>query len=248
MRDKSLFKISMAVVATGVLACASTGLAQNLRENLVVNPRFQTPESTRGGNPTTYGTWQGDFSEIVNGTSGVGPASGSRMLQFISTGPDGPSQNPNSAVRQLIDVSSNEWQSFIRSGQAMASASALFNRIEGNGGSNNMFRLGISAHSGTPDQFATQWENHQWLARNYSEILTDADPETWEQTMVDLVLPTETQFISIWVAGVQNNIRGNRFGGHFADQVNLRIVPAPGAAALAVLGLLAGTMRRRRTE
>ncbi len=88
---------------------------------LISNPSFETPETTGGVLPTTFGDWSGDLSQIVTAENGIVPFDGSRMLRFDGTFLNTSIDGFASDVWQLIDMS--PFSTVVSTGLALASGS-----------------------------------------------------------------------------------------------------------------------------
>lgn len=195
--------------------------------NFVTNPGFEMFEITNEFSwPTTFGDWLGDDSEIVTEENGIVPFEGSQMLHFISARmkKNDPNELIASDMFQLIDMSM--FSSDIATGLVTASASGYFNRVTGNAETDTAFFIDIFAFTGTPDLFPEKYDNGNWLAFARERIYSDSDPNTWEPVFVNLLLPTDTDFIAVHIfplENVVNDTSGVEFDGHYADMVQLGI-------------------------
>ncbi len=208
--------------------------------NLIVNPGFETPETTWGGAyPTVVGEWEGDVSQIVGAEGGVTPLEGSSMLSFDATGFTSSGFSSASQVYQLIDVSS--MSSSIDAGLVTATASVFYNRVAGDAYTDTRFTMAFGAFSGSPATFTSgstgfgyYWGNIVW---------SDSDVSTWEESTVDYLLPVGTDYLAIQLLAeedVLNQTGYPEFDGHYADNVSVTLatIPEPGTASLLGLGLL----------
>jgi hypothetical protein len=229
------------VIIISILCLQGVGNAVNL----VVNPGFETAESTSGGPPGSYGDWNGDYSAIVGATSGITPMDGgSYMLQFKGTSHSGSGSGVASEMFQIIDISS--YQTLIASGNAEAAASAYFNRVAGDAQTDTAFNIVLMAYDGSPDTFPSRWESSTYSSalayKDAGGISTDSLADTWQGLDITLNLPAATTFIVIDLYAaedVHNDIPYPEFDGHFADNVSVQIIPEPATICLfTIAGLL----------
>ena len=211
--------------------------------NLMVNGSFETQENMLGGEPETYGDWEGDWTEIVGAQNGITPADGSQMLRFIYTlqwGPNGVSGGSN--LWQIIDVGAYAQQ--IAQGYATAQASVKFNRIFFDAETDTQFDVRLGAYAGLPGSFPTQNENTE-LVQQFSSVFTDADLATWQLVTVELPLPRNTDFIAIALVAaenVQNDGSDPEFDGHYCDDVKVTITVVPEPSPWVLLGMAAAAL------
>jgi hypothetical protein len=203
--------------------------------NLATNPGFETTETTQGGWPSTYGDWKGDHSAIVSTTSGINPFEGSQMLQFMGTSSTDHGSSTTCQIYQIVDVGS--FADLIASGQGLASASAYFNRVAGDSQTDTLFGIAILACTGEPSTFASQKTTAPVAGLNF---VTDDNPNTWELASVQMLLPTNTDFIAVGIymnEDIYNDTFEPEFDGHFADIVSVTIVPEPATTLLLSIGI-----------
>ncbi len=218
--------------------------------NLVANPGFETAESTSGGRPSSYGDWKGDYSAIVGPTLGITPLGGSKMLQYMGTAFFDSSPGNSSEMFQIIDITS--YLPLVSSGNAVATASAYFNRVMGDVQTDTTFEVVLMAYDGSPSTFPSRWESSAYdSALTYNQgggLLTDGLVETWEQLDTPLLnLPTNTTFLVIDLYAYEdvfNDTSYPEFDGHFVDNVSVQIVPEPSTVILLAAGIFG--LRRRK--
>ena len=210
--------------------------------NLVINPSFETVESIGDSLPSNYGNWSGDDGTIVTAENGIIPLDGIRMLRFDATSPLGPSETGNTGeVRQIINISG--FKDMILTGNAVAQASAYYNRVSGDMQTDNGFTVELTAFDGSPSTFPSRWIAQTYdaaLAWAVSDgLVTDSNPLTWELCNVRLNLPVNTEFLVVGVKShenIYNDAVFPEFDGHYADKVSLQIVPEPATILLLSFG------------
>jgi hypothetical protein len=177
----------------------------------------------------TFGDWGGDVTAFVSAVAGITPTHGMRMLQFISTDPQGPHEvGVWSELRQLIDLS--PFSNVILSGTAKVTASFYVNRVSGDSETDTQFGFLIAAYAGAPETFPSQFNDSE-LASIIVRFYSDSDVETWELVSGELDLPADTDFLMLEIyAGenVFNDAVDPELDGHFADDVFAEVVaPVP---------------------
>lgn len=208
----------MTILTTAPLSAAT---------NIVCNPGFEDEPNIPCERPDDYCYWAGNTSEIVGASQGITPYEGSNMLHFIYTQGCEPGPAYRCDVWQIIDITS--YQSQISDGNALASASAYFNRVTGDPNTDTEFVIQLCAYEGDPCTFPGQWESEELAVASY-RVDTDDDPCTWELAEVDLVLPCSTDFLVVHIGSeenVLNDTNGVEFDGHYADAVSVTIGTAP---------------------
>ncbi|MCA9310438.1 MAG: hypothetical protein KDA21_04480 [Phycisphaerales bacterium] len=232
----------LAGLLVGAAALPATVNAAMLREG------FSGTTVSRGWQ-NVPDVWGGDLAISTGETLGVAPMRGDSMLQFLSSGGSLTSSSLSSSdIYRTIDLTGMIDQ--VTEGNVLVRASYYVNRVGGDAQTDSRFGIGIHAYAGDTGSFSRQVNNPLDLRRE--SILSDADTSTWQRVTVDLVLPTNTTFVAIWI-GAQENVfndtggAGPEFDGHFADDVLVRVrqVPAPAGAGIMLLGGLT-LLRRRR--
>ena len=229
------------------VALMSTG---NAYANLLVNEGFEATTDTTGSWPTDVGYWRGDYSAIVAASDGITPAEGSQMLKLIYTASYDPAEYWGSEVMQLVDVRS--FGSEISQGYAYAIGSASFNRVAGDAETDTEFRVWLRAFAGEPTTFLSQYGVSE-LAIGSATVTTDGTLATWQSAEVELLLPTNTDFLAVCLVGAEDVVNDTvdpEFDGHYADLSSLTIetrAPIPEPAGLGLIGLALLAVRRRRT-
>jgi hypothetical protein len=225
-------RINLAILCVLLLLVSSVFGA-----NEVINPGFETDETTSSGWPNSYGDWSGDLSSITGTSDGITPYEGQQMLKFKGSLDIGASPtHDGSEVFQLIDISS--YSDLVASGQAIAKTSAFFNRIAGDAYTDTKFALEISACTGDLSNFNG---NYSFIDTQEVIFFSDSDSQTWEQVTADLLIPANTDYLAINIAAgedIYNDGTYPEFDGHYADAVSIEIVPEPATIGLFSLGLI----------
>lgn len=214
----------------------------------ITNPSFETGTPVFATPLVT--DWRLDGHAFVTAQSGITPAAGNRMLKFLSTSFASPSAAlgtwaTSSDVHQIVSMTSLADQALITSGSGSVTLAALFNRVAGPAPSPVDTQFGITLAS------YSSYANAQALVptNTFSTFfLSDSILTTWESLSCSLALPTSTQYISVRLMALENVVNDPgfpEFHGHYADSVALKLVPSPGAVALASLGGLLVCRRRR---
>jgi len=220
------------------LACVGFVLAAMpiASANIIANPSFEegTYFQTNVGGPFVADAWQGlDAAEFSLAAQGITPLDGYRMLRFIWAGA-GAGSNIASNVVNITDVSA--YSDIISSGQAVAQASAYFNRVAGDAQTDTWFQMNLYAFDGPLDSLYSKYHNGDYLLRVRRALTdSDADTATWESLFLEKALPTGTNFVLLEVMAVENvhnDISGAEFDGHFADMVSVTIIPEPASLVL----------------
>ncbi|GJQ28627.1 MAG: hypothetical protein HBSAPP03_05110 [Phycisphaerae bacterium] len=224
--------------------CALFAIANAASAATVFNPSFEFGVPVMGGPLTT--DWRWDTHNFVTAENGITPAAGVQMLKFLETSTGfGPGPGVVCDVFQIVDLTSPADQAIISTGFGNITVSALFNRVAGPVPSpvDTRFDINVRSHS-------TLANAQSLTATNFgnSMLFSDANLQTWEGLATSISLPVGTQYITIHLAAVEdviNDSTGVEFHGHYADDVRLSLVPAPGPVALAGLGGLLALRRRR---
>ncbi len=183
--------------------------------------------------PTQAGGWSGDGCRIVGPEQAIVPHEGEGMLRFVST-----SNAPEGAV--LTNTASQQWQLIdlralaedVAAERVTAEATVRFNRVAGDAETDTRFAVGLFAFRGGPAEAHAAWErkNEFRLSTARTEILTDADPASWEQADVRLRVPPGAGYLIVEIhasENVKNDVRMPEFDGHYADTIRLVLKVAP---------------------
>lgn len=228
--------------------------SKNAAAELLVNPGFESGGSVPF-RPTTTGIWANDWTDSVTAENGITPLSGSRMLRFLGASQPG---NPGtfstgSEPYQLIDLT--PFSSEIATGKFLITASAWFNRVEGDSQTDTQFQIGLSTYDGVPSDFPTEIANQGFVSDIDKFILSDGDVGTWEQITIKHLIPIGTDYmefnVNAW-ENIFNDSAPNEFDGHYADNasVTYSIIPEPSSFMLLSIGGIAlvgyGWRRKRQ--
>ncbi|MHC4721055.1 MAG: hypothetical protein ACYSYT_11380 [Planctomycetota bacterium] len=196
-------------------------------ENLLCNAGFEEEVGSLcvPAQPTDYCYWSGNHAEIVPASDGITPFEGSKMvhLEHTTTGCGGAGSTTGCDQWQIIDISA--FGAKISAGNVVAWASARFNRVMGDANTDTEFLIELLAYAGDPSTFPSQFNSSELAIANHT-VYTDGDPATWELARACLVLPTNTDFLVVRIASVENvynNYSGTEFDGHYADAVSATI-------------------------
>jgi len=231
----------IAAAAIGIAAFLAPASAQIMLT--VANSGFESAVSS--GFPTAAGNWQGDANSAVTAQNGVTPYAGIQMLSFTNNGiPDG-TNGTGSDTLQLVDLSA--YASSIAAGNFTVTLSAYLNR---SGSNYNEFWTRILSFNTTMANFETELIStaNQGQASNYTSLLSDSNPATWEFSSVSLTLPTDTTYIAVEVSLLHPGDNVPSISpGYYADNITLTAVPEPStyAALLGAAALGFAALRRR---
>ena len=235
-------RTGIGLIVSGLLAAASPAMG-----DLVLDVgSFDGSAAPGHGWPGVVNTWGGDAATIVQAERGITPYAGSGMLRFDSAGGGTASSLSSGDLYQTIDVT--PYATAVAAGQVRVTASAWFNRVAGDSQTDTQFGIGLRAFAGSPSRFPSVVTTGV-LDMDRSFIQTDRDAATWQQATVELVLPTNTSYFSVWIApqeNVFNDTQGDEFDGHYADAVSLRFaaIPTPGTWLIAGVGGLIALVKK----
>lgn len=213
----------------------------------LVDPSFESPTSP-GGTPFPVGAWSFDNSASVLAENSITPAHLARMLkfQYTSTGSAASGLSVSDVV-QIVDLTVAPYAAMIAAGTASANASILFNRVaqDPTGAVDTAFslRLWTFSNLGNAQSLNTP------TSTAINPYISDDFLNTWEQRTLSIPLPVGTQYLAFYITANENSFNDTtgprEFHGHYADDAQLTITPAPSAAALLGLGALFSSRRRR---
>lgn len=214
--------------------------------NLVANSSFETTAYIVDW-PNQYGVWGGDMVEFETAENGISPVAGAKMLRFEGSNKSGHGNTSGSQVCQVLDLS--DYTQLIQSGAAVATASAHFNRVSVDTQTDSEFAVRLYAYSGSVSQHGDLKEAIGHLLRRDTILFSDSDVATWETAVVEMILPADTDFLTIEIAAnenIYNDSAPPEFDGHYADVVTVSVTPEPTTLCLLALGGLAMLGRRKR--
>jgi len=205
-------------------------VAPEPRQIPIANPGFESPIAPLAdGIPSGFGTWSGDFSEVVGAEQGIVPREGRMMFRFLrSDSKDpAPSRANHGNMYQFIDVRS--LREAIADGTATVDWSAWFNCVEESSEKPTQFEASMWAFTGEPSVVRANWVGnlHQELAYSTWRVTADRDPKTWQKISGSLIVPPDTDFLVIELKAIPGEKtpqeKPYRFAGHYADDVQLTL-------------------------
>jgi hypothetical protein len=183
------------------------------------------------GVPQQPGRWNGDHSELSGEQQGVKPAQGTKMIRILRSDYEGKVSKNNfqGDLMRVIDLRSFSRE--INGGEAVVSASALFNaapfpeteRYDGVVTLYALEELGSTEKTLLKDSLAHSCGLWRSL---------DKDTGTWEQAATRLQLPAGTEYLIVkvsvrrWPIGKESQSslpNPVTFAGHFVDDVRTSI-------------------------
>ena len=187
----------------------------------VVNGDFASPLLNPAVLPAQTHIWSGIGMETTGRVQAIVPCQGSQMLQFVTT-EDNPFQSSILSVIQLVDLRDAATQSAIAAGGVTLKARALFNRVAGDAETDTQFVLHVLAIDGDPSDFPNRIGTP--LSANFTILFSDANPGTWEEAYVELVLEPRTTYAAIRIVAHENVVNDFppgvvEFDGHYVDNV-----------------------------
>lgn len=230
--------ITLSAAAAGVivgLASASllfgyARIATESRQVPIADPGFEANIAPlSAGIPSGYGTWSGDYAQIVGAEQGITPHDGARMLRFLRSDSQdlAPARANHGNLYQFIDL--RALRATIADGTTTADWSAWFNRIPQDSAQPTQFEASMWAFSGDPSVVRASWVGnlHQELAYSTWRITSDDDPKTWQKVSGSLIVPPDTDFLVIELKAMPGDRSPKdqpfHFSGHYADDVQLTL-------------------------
>lgn len=196
---------------------------------------FEENSGFLSGVPVTAAQWGGDEVALAGKEDGISPRSGERMVSFkktFSVGEEKGGELSASELWQLVDLRAAADP--VNRGGVTADLSAFFNRVSGDSTTDQKFGVGLTAFRGSIPEAPEFWDRKnnslsERLSQSSTEILSDEDPESWDEAHCRLLVPPGTDFLMIQIFAfedVQNDLV-NEFAGHFLDDVSLELRAAP---------------------
>jgi hypothetical protein len=181
------------------------------------------------GIPVRAGAWGGDFSRVVAAENGITPKQGQRMLRFLRSDNELPTQEERSYVgsaAQVIDM--RPLRAEFGGSEQLVEVSAQFNAIETPPGVTNEFAVKTALFHGDIADAPQLWGDHQAsLSRSDRCVVADSNVTTWQRVSVPVVVPPDVDFMVIECAVVIKKPKPEHgaaeFSGHYVDQVEVRL-------------------------
>jgi len=182
------------------------------------------------GIPARPGAWSGDFSRVVAAENGITPKQGRRMLRFLRSDNELPSQAERSyvgEVAQVIDL--RPLRTEFPGAVQMIELTAYFNSVAAPAGVRYEFTVKAAAFRGDVADAPGLWEDHEANgSRSNRSVVADSDVATWQRVAVPLVVPADADFLVLECAvvhkGPQMEHGAAKFPGHYVDQVEVRLI------------------------
>lgn len=225
-------------IVLGVLFSVFTlpvrGMPQQPKLTPLITESFEsevTPEAL--GIPTSVGNWSGDYCEVVSAQNGLVPADGDRMLQVLRADYEGKPEPEGSYcgdMYRLFDVRSLREQ--LERGDTVVRASAMFNMLAQPADEN--YRYNVTILAVTSELVANQRlfdaatiESYSLATASRQNLRLDNDPQTWELGACELQLPSDTEYVMIYLAisygHSADDVRRITFPGHFIDDIEVAL-------------------------
>lgn len=160
--------------------------------------------------------WEQDAFSIVGSENGITPEAGGSMLRFDATDGASASAQASATVSQEVDVT--DYAQLIATGTATFNASAYFNRIAGDAGTDTQFSIILLALDA----------GGAVVGSTFSPGFTDADTGTWELHQTSVLLTLDTKSVEVLLSGVEdieNDLVAPELDGHYADSAEVWISP-----------------------
>ena len=181
---------------------------------------FDQPGLLATPHPHRVDEWAGDQTRAIGPISGVTPRHGAGMLQFLATtaSPDA-SEKLGSQIWRVVDLEQITTKLGTRPQQVTlrAYANRTANTVD------NKFQFELAGQSGSQESFT--WSDNR-EPRALTDLLTDDDPTTWQEVVLNLQLPTDLRFLIVMAGAIENkspqSVAPDReFPGHFVDDLSL---------------------------
>lgn len=151
--------------------------------------------------PDRPGVWSGDETVVVGAEHGIVPRSGSKMLKFLSSGPQGATwRGAASEIWRVIDLES--LRAAAGTHDVRIDFSACFNGCAGRG-EPRMCWISAIATDANPRDLGDDWgEQFEAAQKNPIAVATaqvreriDADPATWQRFTVTVTAPPKARYL-----------------------------------------------------
>lgn len=243
-RISLLTTVAVAIVSVAVTSVAAAVISRGSSwSRVLVKDGFEPGTSVRvTGLPARLGAWTGDFAQVVTATDSVTPTEGVGMLQLLQGDYEGKpiARGFSSNQHRLIDL--RPYRDRLAGGLVTLEFSAAFNRgpapTDAPDNTRDQCSVGLFALTSTVANDARLSEPGQLrdLSLAYAHcrhLDLDDDPRTWQQTIAELRLPPDTDFVLMHV-GVNEHPPLERdgpvvFPAHFCDDVWATLHERPGA-------------------
>jgi hypothetical protein len=227
MRQDSRVRQYPRVAACVLGACAILpGLPAIAGNGGLVCGGFETCQPV-AGLPSTFGVWAADPMDAAMAQQGITPLEGAWMLHFNCTSPTPPCDGAGgsgSDIHQLVDLA--PFADLVAGGNAVATLTAWFNRVDGDAQTDTEFIAGLLAFDGDVSDFPSLPPS---LDAMNDQLFSDSDTVTWESVTVELTIPPEATYLDVSLSAIEdvfNDPSAPAFDGHYADAVTLGIAPA----------------------
>ena len=219
-------------LGTGVvLAYVQDGRGAMKRSQVAINGGFEDENGEFGfGYPSRPACWTGDQSEVVkSGDQGIMSFEGDRMLKLTQTWGEKPERvGSRSNQWQIVDLRSFRNRMGPNSGSLQAIARARFNRVDAGPETDTGFRVEVLSFSGDPATVEKQYDREEYLSSSNLNLISDGDPQTWEEVEVGVSVPAYADFVLVGFFA-RENIKddpndGVEFQGHYVDGVEIELV------------------------
>jgi hypothetical protein len=202
------------------------------------NEEFEKPADLgMGGVPSTYGTWGGDFAEVLAEDQGVVPPRGSKsMVRFLradnQNSPSGEVQGV-SQLWQVVDLKPVRQRE--SRGALMVELGAWFNAASVSPQKGHVFGVHLTAFQGGSELAGEAWKSPRQtaLASGSRHQKADEDPAGWQWVSVRVHVPAEADSLLLSVYCGEDGSRGVKrtgtavFPGHYVAGVRLSYFQRP---------------------
>ena len=188
------------------------------------------------GLPDRTGIWSGDYVDLVPAQSGVSPASGSRMLRFLRADFEGKPMEDGFACNTLRLIDLWPYRRQIAGGTLVAQISAVFNTQADAGDQRDQAGVAAAALDASMALDGSMRTGIDLPRRSLAyasckHVDLDRDADTWQEGVVELRLPPQTEFLLVNV-GVNElpAISPGKpavFAGHYCDDIRVSLVERP---------------------